>query len=93
MFIGPPTINTPLIDQVKVFNTKTTLNCEASGGGTITYQWQELKNTSWMDISGSNNAEYETNGLKESSQFRCVASNEAGEATSSATILVLGKLL
>ena len=69
-----------------------TLNCEASGGGTISYQWQEFRNGSWMDINNSNNAQYGTDRLKELSQFRCVVTNEAGKATSSVTISVLGKL-
>ena len=46
-----------------------------------------------MNISNNNNvnAEYQTDELSKSSQFRCVVSNEAGEVTSAAMILVLGK--
>ena len=46
-----------------------------------------------MNISNKNNAEYQADELSESSQFRCVVSNEAGEVTSVAMILVLGKYI
>ena len=91
VFTGPPTITTPLTDQVIRYNERITLYCNASGDGTVSYQWQEFSNGSWMDISNSINPEYTTDRLTESTQFRCVVSNEAGEVTSSATILVLSK--
>ena len=92
VFTGPPTINNTLIDQVIEINERVTLNCKASGDGTITYQWQQFSNGSWMDIADSNNAEYTTDVLTQSSQFRCVVTNEAGMTTSDVTILVLGKI-
>ena len=92
VFTGPPTITNPLTDQVIEFNERITLNCAASGDGTITYQWQEFSNGSWMDINNSNNAEYTNDTLTQSSQFRCVVTNEAGMATSNVTISVLGEL-
>ena len=82
IFAGPPTITNPLIDQVKMFNESVTLYCEASGDGTISYQWQEFNNDVWVDIENSNDPEYTTDRLVESSQFRCVVSNEAGEIVS-----------
>ena len=90
-FTGAPTINNPLIDQVIEVNERVTLNCKASGDGTITYQWQQFSNGSWMDIADSNNAEYTTDMLTQSSQFRCVVTNEAGMALSDVTIFVLSK--
>ena len=90
-FTGPPTITNPLIDQIIEFNEEITLNCEASGDGTITYQWQEFSNGSWMDINNSNDAEYTTDRLTQSSQFRCVVTNEAGITTLNVTILVVGE--
>ena len=91
MFTGPPSINNPLIDQVIEVNERVTLNCGASGDSTITYQWQQFSNGSWMDVADSNNAEYTTDILTQSSQFRCVVTNEAGMTTSNVTILVLGE--
>ena len=90
VFTGPPTITNPLTDQVIKSNTSITLVCMASGNGTIEYQWQKYSNGLWMNISNSNTAKYQTNRLTESSQFRCVVSNKAGEVTSVAKILVLG---
>ena len=93
VFTGPPTITTPLTDQVIRYNERITLNCKASGDGTVSYQWQEFSNSSLMNISNSTTPEYTTDRLTESSQFRCVVSNEAGEVTSVAMILVLGNCI
>ena len=68
-----------------------TLYCDATGRGKITYQWQELIDGSWVDINSGISAEYKTK-MTESSRFRCAVSNEAGQITSTATILVLGKV-
>ena len=91
VFTGPPTITTPLTDQVIKSNRRVTLVCTASGGGTIEYQWQKYSNGLWVNISNSNTAVYKTDRLTESNQFRCVVSNEAGQVTSVTMILVLGK--
>ena len=93
VFTGPPTITNPFTDQVIRYNERITLNCKASGDGTVSYQWQEFSNGSWMDISDSTNPEYTTDILTESTQFRCVVFNEAGQDTSTANVLVLSKTL
>ena len=92
VFTGPPTITNPLTDQMIESNTSITLVCNASGDGTIEYQWQKYSENLWMNISNSNTAEYQTNMLTGSNQFmiRCVVSNEAGKVISVAKILVLG---
>ena len=92
-FTGSPTITNPLIDQVRAFNESITLNCEATGNGTISYKWQEFNNGVWVDINNGNDPEYTTDRLTESSQFRCVVSNEAGKTNSTVTVLVLGKCI
>ena len=89
VFTGPPTITNPLTDQVIKFNTRVTLDCTASGGGTIEYQWQLFNKGSWMNKRGM--PEYTTTKLKQSHRFRCVASNEAGETKSVVIIYVLSK--
>ena len=91
VFTGRPTITKPFNDELIKFNERTTLHCTASGDGTVSYQWQEFSNGSWMDISNSINPEYTTDRLTESTQFRCVVSNEAGEISLSVTVFVLGK--
>jgi len=91
VFTGPPTITNPSTNQVITPNDRATLICTANGSGIITYQWQKLINGSWMNIKNSNKINYKTGKLKESSQFRCVVCNEAGETTSNVTINVLSK--
>jgi len=91
LFTGPPTITNPPTNQVITHNNRVTLMCTANGSGIITYQWQKFSNGSWMNIKNSNKTNYRTNRLKKSSQFRCVVSNEAGEAMSLFTVNVLGK--
>ena len=91
VFTGHPTIIKPFNDEVIKYNERITLYCNASGDGTVSYQWQEFSNGSWMDISNSINPKYTTDSLIESTQFRCVVSNEAGETSSSITVFVLGK--
>ena len=101
VFTGPPTITNPLTDQLIRYNERITLNCKASGDGTVLYQWQEFSNGLWMDISNgslmdiSNSTipEFTIDRLTESTQFRCVMSNEAGQITSVAMILVLGNCI
>ena len=91
MFTGPPTITKPLANRVIKSNTRVTLVCSASGVDTIEYQWQKYNNDLWMNISNSNTAEYQTDRLTESTQFRCVVYNEAGEVTSTVIISVLSE--
>ena len=90
VFTGPPTIST-ITNQVIKLDEKANLVCAANGSGTITYQWQKLYKHKWMDIKKGNTAQYKTGKLKQSSQFRCVASNEAGNVASDITVYVLSK--
>ena len=91
VFTGPPTITNPPTNQVIAHNDRATLICTANGSGIITYQWQKLSNGSWMNIKNNNKTNYRTDKLKESSQFRCVVSNEAGETTSNVNINVISE--
>ena len=73
-----------------------TLNCEGTGRGSITYQWQtrNINGGQWSDISNRNNRRLVVNNLRESQQYRCVVSNEAGGTRSHvATVTVLSKLV
>jgi len=91
VFTGPPIITNPPTNQLITPSDRATLICTANASGIITYQWQKFSNGSWMDINNSNITNYRTEKLKESRQFRCVVSNEAGETTSSVTINVLSE--
>ena len=73
-----------------------TLNCEGTGRGSITYQWQtrNINGRRWSDISNSNNRRLVVRNLQESQQYRCVVSNEAGGTSSHvAIVIVLSKLI
>ena len=95
---GPPTITTHghPTSQLTTVSMSVTLNCEGTGRGLITYQWQtrNINGRQWSDISNSNNRRLVVRNLQESQQYRCVVSNEAGGTRSDvATITVLSKLL
>ena len=69
-----------------------TLNCEGTGRGSITYQWQtrNINGGQWSVISNSNNRALVVSNLQESQRYRCVVSNEAGGTRSDvATVTVL----
>ena len=94
VFTGPPAIKTQLTDKLIIFNTTTTLTCTADGDGIITYQWHKRKSVErspWVMISNNNSGVFVTERLKDSSEFRCTVSNEAGHSRSHATITVLSK--
>ncbi|XP_065918156.1 contactin-3-like isoform X3 [Dysidea avara] len=69
-----------------------TLNCEGTGRGSITYQWQtrNIYGGQWSDISNSNNRRLVVRNLQESQQYRCIVFNEAGGTRSNvASVTVL----
>ena len=91
---GPPTITTHPTSQLTTVSMRVTLNCEGTGRGSITYQWQNrnISEGQWRDIS--NNRRLVVRNLQESQQYRCVVSNEAGETTSNvANVTILSKFL
>ena len=91
---GPPTITTHPTSQLTTVSMSVTLNCEGTGRGSITYQWQtrNISGGQWRDISNSNNRRLVVRNLQESQQYRCVVSNEAGGTTSNlAFVTVLSK--
>ena len=94
VFTGPPTITTYPTSQLTTVSMSITLNCEGTGRGLITYQWQN-KNVNggrWRSISNSNNSRLVVRRLQDSRQYRCVVSNEAGRTPSNqSTITVLSK--
>jgi len=71
-----------------------TLKCEGSGRGSITYQWEisNINEEEWMSISNIKSKRLAIKNLKQSQQYRCVVSNEAGSTRSNViTVTVLGK--
>ena len=91
---GPPTITTHPTSQLTTVSMSVTLNCEGTGGGSITYQWQirSINGGRWRDTS--DNRRLVVSNLQESEQYRCVVSNEAGGTTSNvANVSILSKFL
>ena len=91
---GPPNIITHPTSQLITINMGVRLNCEGTGRGSITYQWQirNINGGQWSDVNSSNNKRFVVRNLQESQQYRCVVSNEAGGTLSSiASVTVLSK--
>ena len=67
-----------------------TLNCEGTGRGSITYQWQtrDINGGQWSDIN-SNNRRLVVSNLQESQLYKCVVSNEAGGTISHVAIVTV----
>ena len=94
VFTGPPTITTHPTSQLTNISVSVTLDCEGTGRGSITYQWEtsNINGGQWMNISNSNNKQLVVRNLEESQQYRCVVSNEAGRKSSDiATVTVLSE--
>ena len=93
VFTGPPTIITHPTSQLTNVSMSVTLDCEGTGRGSITYHWETNGEGGWVDISNSNSKEYIIKDIKQSQQYRCVVSNEAGTTRSDvATVTILSKL-
>ena len=95
VFTGPPTITTHPTSQLTNISTSVTLDCEGTGRGSITYQWEtsNINGGQWMNISDSNKKTLVVRNLEQSQQYRCVVSNEAGSTRSAiAIVTVLSKL-
>ena len=95
VFTGPPTITTHPASQLTNISISVILDCEGTGRGSITYQWEtsNINRVQWMKINNSNSKALVVGTLEQSQQYRCVVSNEAGSNTSNvATVTVLGEL-
>ena len=93
---GPPTITTHPSSQLINNSISVTLNCEGTGRGPFTYQWEtsNINGGQWMNISNNNTTELVLGTLEQSQRYRCVVSNEAGSTRSNiATVTVLSELL
>ena len=91
---GPPTIKTHPTSQLINVSMSVTLNCEGTGRGSITYQWQtrNINGGQWSVISNSNNRRLVVRNFQESQQYSCVVANGAGGTRSNvATVTVLSE--
>ena len=96
VFTGPPIIKTHPASQLTNISISVTLDCEGTGRGSISYQWEtsNINGGQWMIISNSNSSTLVVGTLEQSQQYRCVVSNEAGSTRSNvSTVAVLSKLI
>ena len=68
-----------------------TFSVQATGSGTLTYQWQQSADgTAWTDIPGATSASYTVPAATmemDGHQYRCVVTGDGGEAASDAATL------
>lgn len=88
-----PTIDTQPASQTVTKGNTATFTVAATGEN-LSYQWQQSTDNgkSWTDIEGAKGASYATEASTASMngyQYRCVASNSAGSATSDAATLTV----
>ena len=63
----------------------------ATGGGTITYQWQSSPdNATWTDISGATSATYAPDALIATTYYRRVATGTCGTAETASILITVG---
>ena len=88
-YSGPPIIITHPNNEVVNATTSVILNCNATGGGKITYRWESsIDGGPWiLFFEGSNKVP--VRGLKQSEKYRCIASNKAGRTISNTSIVTL----
>ena len=107
MILGVPLIATPIITKQplsKKFRNRdtavTTLTCEATGPGVITYRWEKYQSTSGLWIkpssrvinSNSPNMTFEIITEEDEGVYRCNVTNYDGSVQSdNATITVYGE--
>ena len=95
VFTGPPIIITHPNSQLTTMSMSVTLDCEGTGRGLITYQWESKGINSsrrWTIIRNSNRKTLIIRNLEQSQQYRCVVYNEAGSSRSNvATVTVLSE--
>ena len=92
VFTGPPTITNQPTSQIINISVSVTLDCGATGRGSIMYQWEtsNINGGQWMNIGIGKTLV--VGSLEQSQQYRCVVSNEAGSTRSDvATVAVLSK--
>ena len=90
VFTGPPTITTHPSSQWVVAGENITLTCEGTGKGLIIYQWEasNIKGEKWMNVS-NDSARLDLTNLKQSQQYSCVVSNEAGGVRSNPAVITI----
>ena len=86
---GLPTIIQPQhASKVPLRSTTTvTLNCTATGDGSLKYYWERNDSGNWITVDNNNRTSYTT---ETTGQYRCNVTNEVGSVVSP-VITVYGK--
>ena len=86
---GLPTIIQPQrVSEVPLWiNSIVTLQCTATGDGSLIYYWERNDSGNWITVDNNNRTSYTTNTT---GQYRCNVTNEAGSVVSP-VITVYGK--
>ncbi|HJU84816.1 MAG TPA: kelch repeat-containing protein [Holophagaceae bacterium] len=91
-----PVITTQPASQEVKEGLTATFTAAASGSPAPTYQWQRYASGAWTDLSGATASTYTTavtTAADNGAQFRVVATNASGTATSNAAVLTVDYFL
>ena len=87
---GLPTIIQPQrASEVPLRSSTVTLQCTATGDGSLKYYWERNDSGNWITVGNNNRTSYTTNTT---GQYRCNVTNEVGSVISP-VITVYGKLI
>ena len=85
---GLPTIIQPQhASEVPLRSSTVTLNCTATGDGSLIYYWERNDSGNWITVDSNNRKSYTTGTT---GQYRCNVTNEVGSVVSP-VITVYGK--
>ncbi len=96
-YVQPVNITEQPADVTVIEGESATFSVAATGGGTLSYQWQQSTDngSNWTEIPGATSATYTIEKATldmNDNQYRCVVKNEAdSEATSEAVTLTVNK--
>jgi len=94
--LSAPVITTQPSGKSVTAGSSATFTVAASGNPAPTYQWQRNNGGGWNPVSGATSASYSLSGAQVSdngAQFRCVATNSQGSATSNGATLTVSAAL
>ena len=88
--IDPPVLSHPSHDnQIPLRKPlKVTLQCTATGDGSLNYYWERNDSGNWITVDNNNRTSYTTGNT---GQYRCNVTNEVGSVVSP-VFTVYGKL-
>ena len=89
---GGPIINTQPSDYLGAIGEVAVFRIKASGEGTLTYQWQEFKNNTWINSTSTGNStstfKVKISVAKFGQKYRCVVTDGDGIAVTSREVII-----